>query len=358
MVRVRAASRPLVQAGTQRRSDPAIERAMKFIQDGGSQVTLARALCYKRARAWPDERPQPVAPSVVLRPLARAPRRGASSIARTHYDWHARSLELRQRRPRSTRRVHSWTSPCGASGPRDLRASCRRSGGRLGYQDDGGETPNTQIVCLDYTTVRGRRERTSAGTRAEDHLRGSAVDGRRPASKRDGRQHLLRHRGLTSSSAPTDGGTRCIDGSHRPTGRRARSGSRSAARAATATIRRTCERPCGAQQAGRRDADIEQGHLGALCATSATSATCSARRCRSARRSARSAPTTSPPRRSPAPRRTCRGQRRRLAQTQYQVGRRLRVRPRRPSNSSATAEADRLLTRGVPQAFAVPDKVA
>ena len=133
----------IVQTGTQRRSDAQVERAMKFIHDGGiGQLQVARALCYKRRKSIGDVAgPQPVPPSVHYGLwLGPAPEKPVMR-EQFHYDWH-----------------WQWDYGNGALGnqaspdgrllwvfnktPPPLRAE---HGGR--YGTSRRETPNTQVSC-------------------------------------------------------------------------------------------------------------------------------------------------------------------------------------------------------------------
>jgi predicted dehydrogenase len=139
----------VVQAGTQRRSDAQVERAMKFIQDGGiGKLQLARALCYKRRKTIGDvEGPQPVPPSVHYGLwLGPAPEKPVER-EQFHYDWHwfwdYGNGDL------GNQGVHQMDVALWGTGKKHLPRSAQSIGGRFGYKDDG-ETPNTQICLLDY----------------------------------------------------------------------------------------------------------------------------------------------------------------------------------------------------------------
>ena len=139
----------IVQSGTQRRSDEGFREAVDYINQGHlGKVTLVRGFVYvRRGSIGKVDGPQPVPESVdynlwsgpaPILPLMR------KSL---HYDWH-------------------WVWPTGdgdfgnngihyidlcrwAVGQNELAPQVISLGGRFGYMDDG-ETPNTQIVFLDY----------------------------------------------------------------------------------------------------------------------------------------------------------------------------------------------------------------
>ena len=147
----------VVQTGTQRRSDAQVERAMKFIHDGGiGQLQVARALCYKRRKSIGDVAgPQPVPPSVHYGLwLGPAPEKPVMR-EQFHYDWHWQwdygNGDL------GNQGVHQMDVALWGVNRKQLPRSVQSIGGRFGYVDDG-ETPNTQIVLLDYGDKQGKDE--------------------------------------------------------------------------------------------------------------------------------------------------------------------------------------------------------
>ncbi|MBK8097725.1 MAG: Gfo/Idh/MocA family oxidoreductase [Planctomycetes bacterium] len=138
----------VVACGTQSRSNPGMQQAIAFAQSGQlGKIVLARGLCYKRRRsigkvAAPKAPPASVDYDLWLGPAAEQP------VQRTqfHYDWHWQwpfgNGDL------GNQGVHQmdmcrWALQC------ELPARVWSLGGRFGYDDDG-QTPNTQIVWLDY----------------------------------------------------------------------------------------------------------------------------------------------------------------------------------------------------------------
>jgi predicted dehydrogenase len=139
----------VVQVGTQRRSDADVQRAMKYIHDGGiGKLQLARALCYKRRKSIGDVNgPQPVPPSVHYGLwLGPAPERPVER-EKFHYDWHWQwdygNGDL------GNQGVHQMDVALWGVNRKHLPRYAQSIGGRFGYVDDG-ETPNTQVVLLDY----------------------------------------------------------------------------------------------------------------------------------------------------------------------------------------------------------------
>ena len=139
----------IVQGGMQRRSDTGLQEAIDYVNQGNlGKIKLVRGLVYvRRGSIGKVDGPQPVPESVDYNlwsgPAPILPLRRKS----LHYDWH-------------------WTWPTGdgdfgnngihfidicrwAVGKQELPRRVISLGGRFGYIDDG-ETPNTQIVYLDY----------------------------------------------------------------------------------------------------------------------------------------------------------------------------------------------------------------
>ncbi|MDI6450672.1 Gfo/Idh/MocA family protein [Anaerobaca lacustris] len=149
----------MCQVGTQCRSNPAIQNAMKFLADGGiGEVSFARGLCYKRRGsigALGDyEIPGEVdfnlwsGPAPYTSPKLTRPR--------FHYDWHWQRLygngDSGNQGPHQTD-IARW-----GLGINRHPNSVIAYGGRLGYQAerndpayvDAGDTANTEIAIYDY----------------------------------------------------------------------------------------------------------------------------------------------------------------------------------------------------------------
>ena len=139
----------IVMTGTQCRSSSGIAEALAWVRDGGlGPIRLARGLCYKpRPSIGKVSGPQPVPSSMnydlwcgpaPLDPLLRE---------RLHYDWHwvfrTGNGDL------GNQGIHQMDIARWALGEKDLAPRVMSVGGRFGYDDDG-DTPNTQVVLLDY----------------------------------------------------------------------------------------------------------------------------------------------------------------------------------------------------------------
>lgn len=142
----------IVQAGTQRRSDEGLAEVMRYINQGNlGRVIIVHGLVYvRRDSIGKVDGPQPI-PETVDYNLWCGPAPMAPLMRKNlHYDWH-------------------WVWPTGNGdfgnngihyidlcrwivGKNELASGVMSIGGRFGYIDDG-ETPNTQIVFLDYKPV-------------------------------------------------------------------------------------------------------------------------------------------------------------------------------------------------------------
>jgi hypothetical protein len=128
----------VVQAGTQRRSDAEVERAMKFIHDGGiGKLQLARALCYKRRKSIGDvQTAQPVPPSVHYGLwLGPAPEKPVTR-EQFHYDWHW--LWDYGNGDLGNQGVHQMDVALWGVNQKRLPRYVQSIGGRYGSVDDGG----------------------------------------------------------------------------------------------------------------------------------------------------------------------------------------------------------------------------
>ena len=149
MVKAARKHNRIVQAGTQRRSDEGLHEAIQYIRQGNlGRIVLVRGIVYVRRGSIGKVRgPQPIPETVDYNlwsgPAPLVPLRRKN----LHYDWH-------------------WVWPTGDGdygnngihftdicrwvlGKSALPSGVMSIGGRFGYIDDG-ETPNTQIVFLDY----------------------------------------------------------------------------------------------------------------------------------------------------------------------------------------------------------------
>jgi predicted dehydrogenase len=142
----------IVQSGIQRRSDEGIREAVGYLQSGalGAIRSVTGIVYTRRDSIGKVDGPQPI-PSTVDFDLWTGPApMGPLMRKKLHYDWH-------------------WVWPTGNGdfgnngihyidicrwvlGQNKLPAKVMSMGGRFGYVDDG-QTPNTQVVYLDYQPV-------------------------------------------------------------------------------------------------------------------------------------------------------------------------------------------------------------
>jgi len=138
----------IVQHGTQCRSMNGMRQAMDFLKSGKlGKVKLARAFCYKKRGSIKKFNEEPVPAGVDYDQwLGPAPLRPYTKN-RFHYNWHWHwdygNGDL------GNQGVHQMDIARWGLGKQELPQAAVSLGGRLGYEDDG-ETPNTQIVLLDY----------------------------------------------------------------------------------------------------------------------------------------------------------------------------------------------------------------
>jgi predicted dehydrogenase len=139
----------IVQTGTQSRSQPATQEAIKWIKEGNlGKVQVVRGLCYKRRPSIGKvDGPQQIPPYInydlwcgpaPIEPLMRK---------NLHYDWHwawnTGNGDL------GNQGIHQMDIARWAHGASELSPAVFSIGGRLGYDDDG-QTPNTMIVYHAY----------------------------------------------------------------------------------------------------------------------------------------------------------------------------------------------------------------
>ncbi len=151
--------RRICQVGTQCRSNPALQNAMKFIAEGGiGEVNFARGLCYKRRKSIGALGNYPI-PDEVDFSLWSGPAPYTTpklTRSRFHYDWHWQRLygngDSGNQGPHQTD-IARW-----GLGINRHPNSVIAYGGRLGYQAerndpdyvDAGDTANTEIAIYDY----------------------------------------------------------------------------------------------------------------------------------------------------------------------------------------------------------------
>jgi hypothetical protein len=139
----------IVQSGTQRRSDEGLHEAIQYIRQGNlGKIVLVRGIVYVRRGSIGKVRgPQPIPETVDYNlwagPAPLVPLRRKN----LHYDWHW--VWPTGDGDYGNNGIH-FTDICRWVLDKDaLPSGVMSIGGRFGYIDDG-ETPNTQIVFLDY----------------------------------------------------------------------------------------------------------------------------------------------------------------------------------------------------------------
>lgn len=152
MVEAARRNNRVVQTGTQYRSCTANHAAIEWARNGNlGDLKVARGICYKPRRSIGKvEGPQPVPDHIdydlwvgpaPMKPLSRK---------NLHYDWHwdfdTGNGDL------GNQGVHQMDIARWMIGAQSMPPRVMSVGGRLGYQDDGN-TPNTQVVVLDYPDV-------------------------------------------------------------------------------------------------------------------------------------------------------------------------------------------------------------
>ena len=166
----------IVQSGIQRRSDEGLQEAVEYIRQGNlGKIVIVYGIVYvRRGSIGKVDGPQPIPESVDYN-LWCGPAPTAPLMRKNlHYDWHwfwpTGNGDL------GNNGIH-FTDICQwFLGKNSLPRRVMSIGGRFGYIDDG-ETPNTQIVFLDYQPepiifeVRGLPR--AKGNSAMDDFRGT-----------------------------------------------------------------------------------------------------------------------------------------------------------------------------------------
>lgn len=151
--------RKICQVGTQCRSNPAVQDAMKFIEKGGiGKVDFARGLCYKRRTSIGALGDYPIPAEVDFSLWSGPVPYTTPKLTRKklHYDWHWQRVygngDSGNQGPHQTD-IARW-----GLGLNRHPNSIITYGGRLGYQaerndpnyNDAGDTANTEVAIYDY----------------------------------------------------------------------------------------------------------------------------------------------------------------------------------------------------------------
>lgn len=168
----------IVQAGTQSRSDEALQQVFAYLHEGHlGEIKLARGLCYKRRKSIGlVSGPQPIPETIDYNLWTGPAHLGPLLREQLHYDWHWQWATGNG--DIGNQGVHEMDMCRWALGQHGLPKRVLSIGGRFGYTDDG-ETSNTQIAYLDYDPapiifeVRGLPRKTDEN--AMGHYRGVRV---------------------------------------------------------------------------------------------------------------------------------------------------------------------------------------
>jgi predicted dehydrogenase len=149
----------ICQVGTQCRSNPALQNAVKFIEAGGiGKVDFARGLCYKRRKSIGALGDYPIPKEVDFNLWSGPAQYTTPKLTREsfHYDWHWQRLygngDSGNQGPHQTD-IARW-----GLGLNRHPNTIITYGGRLGYQAerkdpnyiDAGDTANTEVAVYDY----------------------------------------------------------------------------------------------------------------------------------------------------------------------------------------------------------------
>jgi predicted dehydrogenase len=147
----------VVQAGTQIRSGEGMREAVEWIQAGSlGKIICSRGLCYKRRDSiGKTTGPQPI-PATINYDVWSGPapvlpsRRNSKKNGPVHYEWHW--FWPYGNGDVGNQGIHQMDVARWFLGEAGLPRHTFSIGGRVGYDDDG-ETPNTQVIVLDYQTA-------------------------------------------------------------------------------------------------------------------------------------------------------------------------------------------------------------
>jgi predicted dehydrogenase len=148
MVEVARKYRRICQAGTQIRSNPGAQAAIRYVQEGKiGKVLVARGLCYKPRGSIGTMLPGPVPfgvnYSLWLGPAPFYPYQENKFHYNWHWLWETGNGDL------GNQGIHQMDVARWGLNKSTLPRSVIGFGGRFGYKDDG-ETPNTHVALLDY----------------------------------------------------------------------------------------------------------------------------------------------------------------------------------------------------------------
>jgi predicted dehydrogenase len=140
--------RRICQPGTQIRSNPGAQEAIRYVHEGKiGKVTVARGLCYKPRGSIGKMSPGPVPLGVNYNLWVGPAPMFPYQENKFHYNWHW--LWATGNGDLGNQGIHQMDVARWGLKEARLPRSVVGFGGRLGYEDDG-ETPNTHVAVLDY----------------------------------------------------------------------------------------------------------------------------------------------------------------------------------------------------------------
>jgi len=170
----------IVAAGTQSRSNPGMQQAVEFVQQGKlGAIQRVVGLCYKpRGSIGRVKGPQPLPESVDYDLWCGPAVKGPLTRKNLHYDWHwvwnTGNGDL------GNQGIHQMDIGRWILGASSLAPRTYSIGARVGYEDDG-ETANTHVIVHDYAKaplvfeVRGLPQRAGMEKRQMDKYRGASI---------------------------------------------------------------------------------------------------------------------------------------------------------------------------------------
>jgi predicted dehydrogenase len=165
----------VAQSGTQRRSDLAYREAAAWLAEGHlGKITSAHAVVYKeRKKVTRRKSPTPMPEGIDYDHWCGPAPKEELHRSKLHYDWHwhwnTGDGEL------GNNGIHFLDVARIVLGQNGLPNSAISIGGRFGWGDDAGETPNSHLVLFDYEVpliAEMRNLPMNKGAKAMDHHHG------------------------------------------------------------------------------------------------------------------------------------------------------------------------------------------
>ncbi len=138
----------IVQTGTQCRSHKGIQDAVAFLRSGKlGPIYMAKGLCYKPRGSIGHKADAPVPEGLDYNLWTGPAEMKPFNPNRLHYNWHwfwnTGNGDL------GNQGIHQMDIARWGLGKSEFPKAVQASGGRFGYKDDG-ETPNTELVSLEF----------------------------------------------------------------------------------------------------------------------------------------------------------------------------------------------------------------